>query len=142
MIKESYVFGWLPCTLEEIELFLLVILCHDFSFFIFWMIFWLRQLCRKNLANKRALITCQLWQTESSKFPAPLVINTCMQRPLAASTRNIGIRKIGILSKFVDFWTVLCVKIYCWNIWKFYNANTASLLMERLIRKVKTMKKR
>ena len=72
VMKESYVFGWLPCTLEEIELFLLVILCHDFSFFLFWMIFWLRQLCRENLANKRALITCQLWQTETGwEFEVP-----------------------------------------------------------------------
>ena len=30
VMKESYVFGWLPCTLGEIELFLLLILCHDF----------------------------------------------------------------------------------------------------------------
>ena len=27
----SHVFGWLPCTLGKIELFLLVILCYEFS---------------------------------------------------------------------------------------------------------------
>ena len=27
---ESYVFGWLSCTLKKIELFLLAILCHEF----------------------------------------------------------------------------------------------------------------
>ena len=36
VMKESYVFGWLPCTLEEIELFLLVILCHDFKSSLFF----------------------------------------------------------------------------------------------------------
>ena len=30
VIMESYVFGWLSCTWEKIELFLLVILCHEF----------------------------------------------------------------------------------------------------------------
>ena len=45
VLEERDVFGWLPCTLGEIELFLLVILCHDFGFFIFCIIFWLRQLC-------------------------------------------------------------------------------------------------
>ena len=32
VLEERDVFGWLPCTLGEIELFLLVILCHDFGF--------------------------------------------------------------------------------------------------------------
>ena len=30
VLEERDVFGWLPCTLEKIELFLLVILCHEF----------------------------------------------------------------------------------------------------------------
>ena len=30
VLEERDVFGWLPCTLEEIQLFLLVILCYEF----------------------------------------------------------------------------------------------------------------
>ena len=57
VLEERDVFGWLPCTLGKIELFLLVLLCHDFRLFIFCMIFWLRQLSCKHLANQRALLT-------------------------------------------------------------------------------------
>ena len=65
VLEERDVFGWLPCTLGEIELFLLVILCHDFGFFIFCMIFWLRQLSRKHLANQRALLMLLTLRTET-----------------------------------------------------------------------------
>ena len=67
VLEERDVFGWLPCTLGEIELFLLVILCHDFGFFIFCMIFWLRQLCfllpRKSSQSESSR-NAPNWQTE------------------------------------------------------------------------------
>ena len=39
VILESHVFGWLPWTLREIQLFLLVILCHEFRVSLYFDLF-------------------------------------------------------------------------------------------------------
>ena len=130
VLEERDVFGWLPCTLGEIELFLLVLLCHDFSFFIFCMIFWLRQLSREILANKRALVilsTLTDWEAESPNFRAPLpsfacnVLSTERLRVLSSQllwllTRAIctpsGGRRLHYLPKLLLFsWLIFPLKV-------------------------------
>ena len=87
VIMESYVFGWLSCTLKKIELFLLAILCHEFRVSLYFdlLCHFCLNFVELSLSVRRKLQGCHSHPADCADRAGPKICASSLARRCASS---------------------------------------------------------